>query len=269
MIAILVLAVIQGVAEFLPISSSAHLIIFRDLFGIGNNIINENVNLSFDVALHLGTMFAIMVYFFNDFWKIFVSGITKGPKDGDGRLLWLLITATIPAALVGIIFEDIIEEKIRDKFFFIAILLIIMGIVIYVIDKKQENNKEINDLSFKDALIIGFVQIFALFPGVSRSGVTIAGARKLKINREDAAKFSFYLSFPIVFGAVLLQLFKTDLNVLINNFPVFLIGIITSFIVGIITIKYLLNYLKSNDFKIFLWYRLALGTIILWYLFIK
>lgn len=269
MIAILVLAVIQGVAEFLPISSSAHLIIFRDLFGIGNNIINENMNLSFDVALHLGTLLAIMVYFFKDFWNIIVNGITKGPKDSDGRLLWLIITATIPAALVGIIFEDIIEEKIRDKFFFIAILLILMGIIIYVIDKKYENNKGLKDLNFKDALIIGFAQVFALFPGVSRSGVTIAEARKLKVNREESAKFSFYLSFPIVLGAVILQLFKTDFNALIDNISVFLIGISTSFIVGILSIKYLLNYLKSNDFKIFLWYRVALGTIILWYLLIK
>ena len=112
-----ILGVIQGIAEFLPISSSAHLIIFRDLFGIGS-FMGQDVNLAFDIALHLGTLFAIVIYFFKDFWNMFIKGITKGPKDSEGKILWYIIVATIPAAIAGVLFEDVIENIIRSNFIF-------------------------------------------------------------------------------------------------------------------------------------------------------
>lgn len=269
MIGIIILAFIQGIAEFLPISSSAHLIIFRDLFGIGKDLINENLSLTFDVALHLGTALAILVYFFKDFWNMFIKGITKGVKDNEGKMMWYIIAATIPAALVGVLFEDTIDEHVRDKFWLIAIALIVMGIIIYLVDKNRPRDRDLKKMTLKDAIIIGCSQIFALIPGFSRSGTTIAAARGLKMEREDAAKFSFYLAEPVVLGAVVLQLIKIDFSIIADNLAIFGIGILVSFVVGLICIKYLLKYLKKNDFKLFMWYRVALGIIVLAYLLIK
>ena len=269
MIAIIILAFIQGIAEFLPISSSAHLIIFRDLFGIGKDVITENMGLTFDIALHLGTSLAILVFFFKDFWNMFIKGVTKGPKDKEGKMMWYIIAATIPAALVGVLFEDTIDENIRDKFWLIAVALIVMGIIIYIVDKKMARTRNLEKMTLKDAIIIGCSQIFALIPGFSRSGTTIAAARGLKLDREDAAKFSFYLAEPVVLGAVVLQLIKIDFSIIADNLAIFGVGILVSFVVGLICIKYLLKYLKKNSFNVFMWYRVAFGLFVLGYLLIK
>lgn len=268
MLAIIILAFIQGIAEFLPISSSAHLIIFRDVFLVGKDIITDNMDLTFDIALHFGTALAIIIFFFKDFWNMFIKGITKGTKDKDGKMMWYIIAATIPAAIVGVLFEDIIEEQIRTKYWIIALALMIMGVIIYAIDKKMQQKKDLQSMTLKDAVIIGVSQIFALIPGFSRSGTTIAAARALKMNREDSAKFSFYLSAPVVLGAVVLQLLKADLSVIGENIAIFAVGISVSFLVGIICIKWLLKYLKKNDFQIFMWYRLAMGLFVLIFLFL-
>ena len=267
MIAILVLAVIQGVAEFLPISSSAHLVIFRDLFGVGKNLITNDISFIFDISLHLGTTLAVLIYFYKDFRNMFESVIKLRIKDNS--LLQLIIVATIPTAIVGFLLDDIIEEQLRDKYFIIAIVLIVMGIVIYFIDKLKCEKKCINQLTIMDSLIIGCMQIFALFPGVSRSGATIAASRFLNINREDAAKFSFYLSLPVVLGATILQIVKIDTSIIINNITIFIVGILVSFLTGIVSIKCLLKYLKNNNFKIFMWYRIVFGLLVLLYIFMK
>ena len=124
----IILGIIQGIAEFLPISSSAHLIIFRDVFGVGS-FISGDMELSFDIALHFGTFLAILVYFFKDFWQMFIKGFTKGVKNEKGKMLWMIVVATIPAAVVGVLFEDKIEEVVRNKYWLIAICLAIMGII--------------------------------------------------------------------------------------------------------------------------------------------
>lgn len=269
MFSIIILAIIQGIAEFLPISSSAHLIIFRDVFMIGNGVVSENLELTFDIALHFGTALAIIVFFFKDFWNMFIKGITKGVKDKDGKIMWYILAASIPAAIVGILFEDIIDGVIRNKYWLIAIALIVMGIIIYLVDSKTSREKTIKKMTLKDALIIGVSQVFALIPGFSRSGTTIAAGRLLKLEREDAAKFSFYLSAPVVVGAVLLEVLRMDFSIVLDNLIMFLVGISVSFFVGIICIKFLLKYLKNNDFKLFMWYRVILGIIVLLVLFIK
>ncbi len=197
MISVIILAIIQGIAEFLPISSSAHLIIFREVFGIGKDVISGDLGLTFDIALHLGTALAIIVFFFKDFLNMAIKGFTKGVKDKDGKIMWYLIAATVPAALAGVLFEDVIDNVIREKYYLIAIALIVMGVIIYLVDKKCPRDKEIKDMTLKDALIIGCSQVFALIPGFSRSGTTIAAGRALHLEREDAAKFSFYLSLPV------------------------------------------------------------------------
>ena len=267
-ISILILAIIQGIAEFLPISSSAHLIIFRDLFGIGREM-SANIEFAFDIALHLGTLLAIGVYFFKDFVNMITKGFTKGIKDDEGKILWYLIIATIPAAIVGLLFEDIIEQIIRQNYIVIALALAIMGILIYCADKYSKSKKTVKQVTMKDAFLIGCSQVFALIPGFSRSGTTIAAGRLLGIKREEAAKFSFYLSAPVVCGAVILEIFdKTTWAIIAANLGSFILGILIAFIVGIICIKYLLKYLHSHNFKIFMIYRVALALVVFAYLII-
>lgn len=259
---VIILGIVQGIAEFLPISSSAHLIIFREIFGIGASM-SHDMELAFDVALHLGTLLAIGLYFFKDFITMISKGLTKGTKDKDGKILWYLIAATIPAAIVGVLFEDVIENIIRGNLYVIASALAIMGIIIYLADKYGKSKKTIKDFSLKDAIIIGCSQVFALIPGFSRSGTTIATARALGVERENAAKFSFYLSAPVVCGAVVLKLLeKTTWTIIAANALTFILGILISFIIGLICIKYLLKYLHNHNFKIFMVYRLIIAAIV-------
>ena len=268
-IQVIILGIIQGISEFLPISSSAHLIIFRNLFGLASNITPE-LELSFDVALHFGTLLAIGIYFFKDFINMIKSGVTKGVKEDSGRIFWYIVVATIPAAIVGVLFEDVIENAIRNNYILIGTALIVMGIIIYIADKKSSQEKEIGKMNLKEAFIIGCSQVFALIPGFSRSGTTIATGRLLKLKREDSAKFSFFLSAPVVLGAVVLNIFKDGtLDLIMNNIFMFVVGVVSSFIVGMMCIKFLLKYLRKNDFKLFMWYRIALGLIVIIYTILK
>ncbi len=263
---IVILAIIQGIAEFLPISSSAHLILFRDLFGIGASSVSGDLALAFDIALHFGTLLAICLYFFKDFWNMVVKGFTKGVSDKEGKILWYLVAATIPAAIVGVLFEDKIEELIRTNFILIASALIIMGVLIYLADKYSKSEKTIEDMTLKDAILIGCSQVFALIPGFSRSGTTIAASRCLKLTKEDAAKFSFFLSAPVVAGAVVLSLLKGETIALISaNLSVFIVGVLVSFIAGLLCIEFLLKYLRKHDFKLFMIYRILLGVLVILY----
>ena len=269
MIGIILLSIIQGITEFLPISSSAHLIIAREVFRIGTTITTD-MALTFDLAVHLGTLIAVVAYFFKDLLKILISGILKGIKDNDGKIFWLIIIATIPAALAGIFGEEIIEKAIRGNLYIIASALALMGIIIYLVDQKYKTDKTINQLNFKNALLIGFFQIFALIPGFSRSGTTITAGRILNLNREESAKFSFYLSIPIIFGAILYKsINKETLSIISNDLNIFIFSILISAIVGMLAIGFLLNYLKKHDFKIFMWYRLGLALIVFIFLIIK
>ena len=262
-LSIIVLGIVQGIAEFLPISSSAHLIIFRDIFGFGADM-SHNMALSFDIALHLGTLLAIAVFFFKDFINMITKGLTKGTKDQEGKIFWYLIAATIPAAIAGIFFEDIIENIIRGNLYVIAAALAIMGVIIYLADKYGKSKKEVKDMTLKDAILIGCSQAFALIPGFSRSGTTIATARALGIERENAAKFSFYLSAPVVCGAVVLELLDSATWAVIAAEPLtFILGILISFIIGLICIKYLLKYLQKHNFKVFMIYRIIIAIIVL------
>ena len=267
---VILLAIIQGIAEFLPISSSAHLIIFRDLFGLGASVITEDFALAFDIALHFGTLLAIVIYFFNDFWCMFTKGITKGIKDDEGKIFWYIVGATIPAALAGVLFESTIENIVRSNFILIALALIVMGIIIYLADRYSKQTKGFKQMTFNDAIIIGCSQIFALIPGFSRSGTTIASARLLKIDRENAAKFSFYLSAPVVCGAVVLSLLKSaTITAITSNLAIFIVGVLVAFISGLLCIEFLLKYIKKHDFKIFMWYRILFGAFIIIYTIVK
>lgn len=253
----IILGIIQGIAEFLPISSSAHLILIPYLFGW------EESSLAFDVALHFGTMMAVLVIFFKDWWNLFVGAIknikTK-KKSADGKMFWYLVVATIPGALAGLILDDVIENVIRNQIWIIALALALMGLFIFLGDKwaskhyKKETKFE--DITLKQAIIVGISQAFAVIPGFSRSGTTILAGRLQGISKEAITKFTFLLSVPIIAGATILKVPE-----LIFTKEV-IIGIISSFAVGILTIKFLLNYIKKHDFSVFAFYRVILAIIV-------
>ena len=266
---VIILGIIQGIAEFLPISSSAHLIIFRDIFGVGSFLIGQ-YEMSFDIALHFGTLLAILVYFFKDFLRMIKDGFTKGCNTTDGKLLWYVVVATIPAAVVGVLLEDKIDELVRTNYVLICLALSIMGILIYLADKFNLQEKTFEEMKFRDAILIGCSQVFALVPGFSRSGTTIATSRFLKMKRSDAAKFSFYMSAPVVAGAVFIKVLKGDMISLITYNPVaFILGVLISFISGLLCFKFLLKYIKNHDYNIFMWYRLGISLLALFILLIK
>jgi len=258
---VIFLAIVQGVTEFLPISSSAHLIIFREIFQIGSE-----KNLIFDVALHFGTFLAILVFFFKEFLTLGKGAIKKeGVKER--RLLLMVLIGIIPAAIAGILFEDIIDGIIRDNLLIIALGLVFMGIVMYQVDIRTPQEKGIEDISISDACLIGFMQVFALIPGLSRSGTTITAGRIAKLKRADAAKFSFYMSLPLVLGAFIFTMARREsIELVRNNIPTFAIGILVSFLVGIFVIGFLLRYIRKNDFKAFMYYRFFVAFVILIYL---
>ena len=266
---IIILGIVQGIAEFLPISSSAHLIIFRNVFGIGAGM-PQDMELAFDIALHFGTLLSIIVFFLEDFLKVVGDGLTKGTKTKEGRLFWNLIIATIPAAIFGILFEDIIEDFVRDKYILIAIALAFMGIIIYICDMKGKQKKDVYKVDKKDSLKIGLAQVFALIPGFSRSGTTISAARLLGVKREDAAKFSFFMSVPVVAGAVVLKLIHEETwTIIMANATTFIIGILISYIIGLLVIKFLLKYLDNHNFKIFMIYRVVIAIIVIIFVLVK
>lgn len=260
-----VLGVVQGIGEFLPISSSAHLIIVRFLFNFKE--LEPAFETAFDVALHFGTLIAVLFVFWKDWLALFKGaflGITKKEKTFEGRMFWHLVAATIPGAVIGMIFEGVIEGLVRSNMIIISVCLAIMGILIYIGDKwaekKYKNPVEYKDLTFKQTFIIGLSQALAVIPGFSRSGTTILAARIMGISREAAAKFTFLLSTPIIFGAAIIKV--KDLLIGGVTMPI-LVGIVTAAVVGVFSIKFLLRYIKKNDFAVFAYYRVIIAIIVL------
>ena len=261
----IILGIVQGLTEFLPISSSAHLNVFPWIFNW------EMLSEGMDVALHIGTLLALVIFFFKDWINLIKGGYKKvvNKEDStDGKIFWYLVAATIPAGILSLILdkvsEAIVGEDINFQMAVIACTLIIMGIILYIVDKKSKSTVKYKDISLKQSILVGMSQaIAAAFPGVSRSGITMTVARALKIDRESAAKFSFMLAMPITFAAVIFDLTKFTFSL-----PL-LLGILASFITGVIVIKFLLDYLKKGSFKVFAIYRVVLGIIILGLYFIR
>lgn len=251
------LGLVQGLTELLPVSSSAHLNLIPWIFG-------WTMPESFDVALHLGTLLAITIFFFKDWINLLIGGykqVVKKEKSTEGKIFWYIVIATIPTGIVSLIldkFSEYLCEKFGIEMILIAIALIVMGIVLYIVDKNSKEKVKYENITFKQSLLISMSQaIAAAFPGVSRSGITMTVARALKVDRESAAKYSFLLSTPIVLAAVLVSI--TDFQLTLA----FIIGVIVSLIVGLFVIKFLLNYLKKGSFKVFAVYRIILGIIII------
>jgi len=261
----IILGIIQGLTELLPISSSAHLTLIPWIFNWTNS---ESFNIafeSFDVALHAGTLFAIIIFFFKDWISLIKGGfnrVVKKEKSFEGKMFWYIVLATIPGGIIGFVLDKFMED-ILSKPVIIAIALIVMGIVLYFVDKNAKSDTDYEHMTLKQTFIIGVSQALAFIPGVSRSGVTMTTGRLMGIERESVAKYSFLLSTPIVFAATIFK-FKD----FVFSIP-FVIGVFTSFLVGLVVIKFLLEYLRKGSFKAFAIYRVIFGIIILALCFIK
>lgn len=247
----ILLGLLQALGEFLPISSSAHLALFPFFCG------EAYQGLAFDVALHLATLFAVVLYFRADLFCLCKAGFSA-PKSADGRLFWLIGLATLPAAVAGYIFEDAAENIFRNPML-IAAALMIFALFLYWADRKADKTSA-RALTWRVMLIIGFAQALAIMPGVSRSGVTITAALFLGLGRVEGARISFLLSIPVIFGAAVLQL--KDISAQQLNAPLFA-GFAAALIGGWLVIKFLMKYLRSHNFNIFVYYRLALGALII------
>lgn len=247
------LGIIQGLTELLPISSSAHLTIIPWIFNW------ETIPDSFDVALHFGTLLAIGLYFFKDWIGLIKGGfnyVVKKEKTVQGRMFWYIVLATIPGGIVGFLLDHFLSG-VLNRPIIIALALIIMGIILYIVDKKAPSKIKYEQMNLKQTFLIGVSQALAFIPGVSRSGITMTTARMMKIERESAARYSFMLSAPIVLAATIFK-FKD----FVFDLP-FVIGVLTSFIVGLLVIKFLLKFLQKGSFKCFAIYRIIFGILII------
>ena len=263
----LVLGVVQGLTELLPISSSGHLILvpwLADWHYLENH---ESFNKTFDVALHLGTLVAVIAYFWGDVVRFvsawFRSVRKRAATTDDERLAWYIFAATIPAALAGAAGEDVIENHLGQPYQ-IAILLAVFAVVLWIADRRPERHR-IRDLRFATAFAIGVSQILALMPGVSRSGITITTGRFAGLDRDSAARFSFLLLIPIVFGAVV---YKGVKHVLLNPLPAgstgpFVVGTIAAAATGLVAIDILLGYVRRRDYTPFVVYRIVAAIFVI------
>ena len=250
----MILGLVQGLGEFLPVSSSAHLVLVPWLFGW------TDPGLTFDVALHTGTLVAVVIYFWKDWWQLIIKGFTD-IGTLEGKLFWYLAAATVPGAIGGFLLEKKAETIFRFPVL-IAMMLILMGILLYWADRRGAKNIELKNLTLGTSLFIGLSQTLAIIPGVSRSGITMTAGMFRGITREGAARFSFLLSTPIILGAAMVKLPHVLLysSMITVNFT---IGMLVSCIAGIVSIGFLLRYVQTKDFLPFAWYRFVLGALVI------
>jgi undecaprenyl-diphosphatase len=267
----IVLGIVQGLTEFLPISSSGHLIIVPWLFGWDDPFI---MSLAFSVMLHIGTLAALLIYFGQDWLRLVPAGLAtirdrSFRDDPDRKLAWLLVAATIPAAMVGFLLNDIIETAVRGVGL-VTVMLVVGAAIMWVADRWGRRDKGVEDVTFPLAFGLGAAQALALIPGISRSGISISAARFAGLDRQAAARFSFLMATPITFGAALFELRKLasgEAGVDVSLGPL-VAGMLAAFIAGMLAIKGLLGYLRSHSLNVFVAYRLILAAAIavLWLL---
>lgn len=268
---IVVLGIVEGITEWLPVSSTGHLILFGQFLKLKSS--TEFINM-FNVVIQLGAILAVVVIYFKKLWPV-GKNESKLCMEKDKLWLWLkIIVACIPSAVIGLLFEDKIDEMMGSPYI-VAATLIIYGIIFIIVETINKNKdfkiKDLKEITFRTAFIIGLFQILALIPGTSRSGVTIIGAMLIGTARTEAAEFTFFLGIPTMFGASFLKIIKfvkdgggfsgTELGYL-------LIGMAVSFVVSVVVIKFLMSFIKKHDFKPFGIYRIILGLAVIAYLVI-
>jgi undecaprenyl-diphosphatase len=272
-VAAAILGVVQGLTEFLPISSSAHLILVPWLFGWEPN------GLLFDVSLHVGTAIAILAFFWKD-WFVLARETVLGLfemrpfANAERRLAWFLVIGTIPAMVVGLAFEKTVEDRLRSPLVTV-VTLVLFGLVLYFAERSSAQSRTLRDLTLADTILIGLCQALALIPGVSRSGITISAAMLKSMDRPSAARFSFLLATPIIVGAGLLEgvhflkvvrhpaAGTAAMDISGSSFAVLAVGVAAAAVTGFLCIRYFLRYIQSNSFVPFVVYRIALAAVVL------
>jgi undecaprenyl-diphosphatase len=262
----LIMGVVQGLTEFLPVSSSGHLVLVPFLFGWNDAFINS---LAFSVMLHLGTLVALLAYFRDDWLRLIPAGLAairdrSFRGDADRRLAWLLVAATVPAALAGAIFNDVIEAQFREVGL-VVVMLVVGGLILFVADRVGARSRAIADVTFPVAVGIGAAQALALIPGISRSGISISAGRFAGLDREAAARFAFLMATPITAGAIVFEarrLLTGEAGVTVEFAPL-IVGMVAALLAGLAAIHFTLRYLRTHSLDLFVWYRFALAAIVI------
>lgn len=261
---VIILGIVQGITEWLPISSTGHLILVEELIKLQQNEAFLNM---FNVVIQLGSIMAVVVIYFH---KLNPFSKKKTEKQRMMAIqLWIkVIIGTLPAMIVGFLFNDFIETKLNNAYV-VAAMLILYGILFIVVENQNKTREpkvvKLSQLSIQTVLLIGVFQMLAMIPGTSRSGATIVGALFLGVSRAIATEFTFFLAIPVMFGASALKLFKFGFNFTAGQFFLLLLGMVVSFAVSVVAIKFLLKYIRNHDFKIFGYYRIVLGVIVFLY----
>lgn len=257
--------IVEGITEWLPISSTGHMILLDEFVKLD---VSEEFWEMFLVVIQLGAILAVVILFWN---KIFPFDLKKKPHvKKDIFSLWFkILVACIPAAVIGLAFDDVFDALFYNPWC-VAIALIVFGIAFILIENRNKNNKphitELGQITYKTALMIGVFQLIAaVFPGTSRSGATIVGALLIGVSRTVAAEFTFFLAIPVMLGASLLKLLKFGFTFSGMELTILFVGMVVAFLVSVIVIKFLMGYIKKHDFKVFGWYRIVLGVIVLLY----
>lgn len=264
-IKVIFLGIVEGVTEWLPISSTGHMILVNEFIKLK---VSDSFMEMFLVVIQLGAILAVVVMFWGKLIPFSFKGGIKVKKNTF--IMWFkILVSCIPAAIVGILWDDELNELFYN-YQTVAVMLIIFGILFIIIEKLNKNKSPkmnaISEITYQAALMIGFFQLVAaVFPGTSRSGATILGALLIGVSRTTAAEFTFFLAIPVMLGASLLKLIKFGFNFTGYELTLLIIGMITAFIVSVLAIKFLVNYIKKHDFKAFGWYRIILGIIVLIY----
>jgi len=261
------LGIVQGLTEFIPISSSGHLVLIPKLFGWNTFVATKGVSTAFDVALHLGTLLALLVFFRRE-WIALIKGFFRGFKhrpaewDFPTKMAWLLVLASIPGAIAGALLNNVIEDHLRAPAV-VAICLLLGAAFMTAAEVYGKRNRGFKKINARDAGVVGFAQVLALAPGVSRSGVTISAGMLEGLDREAAAHFAFLMAGPIIAGSGIYEVFKLSKNVFPAHAPgVFLAGFTTAAITGFVAIGLMLKYLKSHTLLPFIIYRIALAALV-------
>ena len=260
----IVIGIVQGLTEFLPVSSSAHLILIPPLLGWNEAFINSA---TFDVMLHAGTLLALLIYFWRDVIQLvgaFLASIRERSLAGDHnrRLAWLLLISVIPAAILGAAFESFFDTYFRANLLFVPVLLVIGAAILFMAERAAKKAREMWELTWVEALLLGVAQAFALFPGISRSGITIAGGLYLGLKREAAARFAFLMGIPVIAGATVWKLRDLSLETLSSHdVQALLAGMTAAAVSGVIAIWVVLAYLRRSSTDVFSLYRVAAAIV--------
>lgn len=273
----IIYGIVEGITEWLPVSSTGHLILVEELIPFKEDLVREGFFGMFDVVIQLGAIMAVVILFWSQIWPFALSKKEREGKQGfksyikqDIMTLWFkILVSCVPAAIIGVAFGDVFDELFYNPVC-VAIALIVFGVAFIIVEngnkKKKFKVNTLGDITYQTALLIGLFQLIAaIFPGTSRSGATIVGALLIGVSRTIAAEYTFFLAIPVMFGASLLKMVKFGFEFTVLELSILLIGTAVSFAVSMFVLKFLMSYIKKHDFKIFGWYRIVLGLVVLAY----